>query len=42
VGRSFGHTGAAPNFTPENYIFGAYGDFVFSDGLLEAKRNKDL
>jgi hypothetical protein len=41
VGRSFGHTGQAPEFLPENYIFGAYGDFVYSDGVIEAKRNKD-
>jgi hypothetical protein len=42
VGRSFGHAGQAPDYRPENYIFGAYGDFVFSDGILEAKRSKDL
>jgi putative NADH-flavin reductase len=41
VGRSFGHTGQAPEFLPENYIFGAYGDFVYSDGVIEAKRSKD-
>jgi hypothetical protein len=41
VGRSFGHAGQAPEFVPENYIFGAYGDFMFSDGVLEAKRNKN-
>jgi hypothetical protein len=42
VGRSFGHAGQAPDYQPENYIFGAYGDFVFSDGILEAKRNQAL
>jgi putative NADH-flavin reductase len=41
VGRSFGHAGQAPEYVPENYIFGAYGDFVYSDGKLEALRNKD-
>jgi hypothetical protein len=40
VGRSFGVTGQVPDYLPENYIFGAFGDFVFSDGVLEAKRNK--
>ncbi|GHV02314.1 hypothetical protein FACS189485_02410 [Spirochaetia bacterium] len=38
IGRSFGVTGTAPEFMPENYIFGAYGDFVHSDGILEAKK----
>jgi putative NADH-flavin reductase len=38
IGRSFGVTGTAPEFMPENYIFGAYGDFVHSDGVLEAKK----
>jgi putative NADH-flavin reductase len=42
VGRSFGVAGQLPDLLPENYIFGAYGDFVFSDGVLEAKRNKNL
>ena len=41
VGRSFGHTGQAPEFLPENYLFGAYGDWEYSDGAIEAKRNKD-
>jgi putative NADH-flavin reductase len=40
VGRSFGYTGQAPEFYPENYIFGAYGDFVYSDGVIEAKWSK--
>jgi hypothetical protein len=40
LGRSFGHTGKGPNFEPENYIFGAYGDFVYSDGIIEARKNK--
>ncbi|MDR1061994.1 MAG: molybdenum cofactor biosynthesis F family protein [Clostridiales bacterium] len=40
VGRSFGHGGLQEgNVRPENYIFGAYGDFVFSDGVLEGKPN---
>jgi hypothetical protein len=37
VGRSFGVTGQSPDFPAENYIFGAYGDFVYSDGRLESK-----
>jgi putative NADH-flavin reductase len=35
VGRSFGHR--EDHVTPENYLFGAYGDFVQSDGKLEAE-----
>jgi uncharacterized protein len=38
VGRSFGHgpirNGKAET---ENYLFAAYGDFVYSDGVLEAR-----
>ena len=37
VGRSFGHGG--DHVTPENYLFGAYGDFVYSDGIIEAQAN---
>jgi hypothetical protein len=40
VGRSFGLNTQVDNLeTPENYIFGAYGDFVYSDGVIEAKKN---
>ena len=40
VGRSFGHAGLREGkVRPENYIFGAFGDFVYSDGVLEAKPN---
>ncbi|MDR0999942.1 MAG: MoaF N-terminal domain-containing protein [Clostridiales bacterium] len=40
VGRSFGHAGLQEgNVHGENYIFGAYGNFVYSDGKLEAKPN---
>jgi putative NADH-flavin reductase len=41
VGRSFGYTGRLPEVKPENYIFGAYGNFVYSDGVIEAKQNKN-
>ncbi|MDR1531616.1 MAG: NAD(P)H-binding protein [Clostridiales bacterium] len=39
VGRSFGHTGqfGGEGYLPENYLFGAYGEFVYSDGGLESK-----
>jgi putative NADH-flavin reductase len=37
VGRSFGHAGSFPDYDKENYIFGAYGDWAYSDGELEAK-----
>jgi hypothetical protein len=38
VGRSFGHSGqfGGTGYLPENYLFGAYGEFVYSDGVLEA------
>jgi hypothetical protein len=40
VGRSFGHAGLQEGkVRPENYLFSAYGDFVYSDGVLEAKPN---
>ncbi|MDR1913600.1 MAG: molybdenum cofactor biosynthesis F family protein [Clostridiales bacterium] len=40
VGRSFGHAGLQEGkVRPENYIFGAYGSFVYSDGVLESKPN---
>ncbi|MDR1262288.1 MAG: molybdenum cofactor biosynthesis F family protein [Oscillospiraceae bacterium] len=41
VGRSFGHTGygTPEGVRSENYIFGAFGDFVESDGYWEAKPN---
>jgi putative NADH-flavin reductase len=38
VGRSFGHR--ADHVTPENYLFGAYGDYVYSDGKLEAEKSR--
>jgi putative NADH-flavin reductase len=41
VGRSFGHAGnvgAGNKLEGENYLFAAYGDFVASDGKMEAKR----
>ena len=40
VGRSFGHAGLETGHVhPENYIFGAFGEFVPSDGVLESKPN---
>ena len=40
VGRSFGHAGLKEGHVhPENYMFAAYGDFVYSDGELESKKN---
>jgi putative NADH-flavin reductase len=42
VGRSFGHAGnvgAGSKYDPENYLFAAYGDFVYSDGTAEAAKN---
>ena len=42
VGRSFGHrgnVGAGNKFEGENYMFAAYGDFVASDGTIEAQKN---
>jgi hypothetical protein len=38
VGRSFGHTGqfGGEGYLPENYMFAAYGEFVDSDGGIEA------
>ncbi|GHV02317.1 hypothetical protein FACS189485_02420 [Spirochaetia bacterium] len=41
VGRSFGHAGnvgAGNKLEGENYMFAAYGDFVASDGKIEAER----
>jgi putative NADH-flavin reductase len=38
VGRSFGHR--EDHVTPENYLFGAYGDFVYSDGKIEAEKSR--
>jgi putative NADH-flavin reductase len=37
VGRSFGHTGqfGGEGYLPENYLFGAFGEFVESDGTVE-------
>ncbi|MCE5342840.1 MAG: hypothetical protein LLF96_04520, partial [Eubacteriales bacterium] len=34
VGRSFGHTGqfGGQGYHPENYLFGAYGEFVTANG----------
>jgi putative NADH-flavin reductase len=42
VGRSFGHAGnvgAGNLHDPENYMFAAYGGFVYSDGAAEAVKN---
>lgn len=40
VGRSFGHAGSETGKVhPENYIFGAFGEFVPSDGVLESQPN---
>lgn len=40
VGRSFGHTPPSSGaIRPENYLFAAYGDFVYSDGIIESKKN---
>jgi hypothetical protein len=40
VGRSFGHTGLMEGkLRGENYLFGAFGEFVYSDGKLEARPN---
>ena len=40
VGRSFGYTGLQEGKVhPENYVFGAYGNFIYSDGVLESKPN---
>lgn len=40
VGRSFGYAGLQEGKVhPENYVFGAYGNFIYSDGVLEAKPN---
>ena len=41
VGRSFGHAGMdVGKITTENYIFGAFGAFIYSDGKLEAVPNR--
>lgn len=38
VGRSFGHTPPSSGAVgPENYLFGAFGDFVYSDGEIESR-----
>ncbi|MDR0999946.1 MAG: NAD(P)H-binding protein [Clostridiales bacterium] len=40
VGRSFGHTGQKEgNVHGENYLFSAYGEFVYSDGEIEKQKN---
>jgi uncharacterized protein len=40
VGRSFGNTPPDSGAVrPENYLFAAYGDFVYSDGVLESQKN---
>jgi hypothetical protein len=40
VGRSFGNTPPSSGaVVPENYLFAAYGDFVYSDGVIESKKN---
>ena len=40
VGRSFGNTPSSSGaIRPENYLFAAYGDFVYSDGIIESKKN---
>jgi putative NADH-flavin reductase len=43
VGRSFGHAGMeVRKVHPENYLFGAFGEFVESDGVLESQPNRYL
>ncbi len=43
VGRSFGNTPPSSGaIEPENYLFAAFGEFVYSDGELEAKENPYL
>jgi hypothetical protein len=44
VGRSFGRSGQfdGKDFIPENYIYGAYGEFVESDGVVESRPNHYL
>ena len=34
VGRSFGHAGdySGPGYKPENYLFGAYGEYAENSG----------
>lgn len=40
VGMSFGHTPPSSGaIKPENYFFAAYGDFVYSDGVIESQKN---
>ena len=40
VGRSFGHAGLETGqVRPENYLYGAFGEFVKSDGVLESMPN---
>ncbi|MCE5342841.1 MAG: NAD(P)H-binding protein [Eubacteriales bacterium] len=41
VGRSFGHAGMETGKVhTENYLFGAFGEFVYSDGVLESQPNR--
>ena len=41
VGRSFGNVGLNEGHVhPENYLFGAFGEFVPSDGILESQPNR--
>lgn len=40
VGRSFGNTPPeSGSIQPENYLFSAYGDFVYSDGVIESRKS---
>ncbi len=41
VGRSFGHAGLnVGKVHTENYLFAAFGEFIYSDGVLEAVPNR--
>lgn len=43
VGRSFGNTPPSSGaIRPENYLFAAYGDFVYSDGVIESQKSAYL
>jgi hypothetical protein len=40
VGRSFGHAGQKEGkIRGENYIYGAFGKWVYSDGVYESQPN---
>ena len=43
VGRSFGNTPPSSGaIEPENYLFAAFGEFVYSDGEIESRENPYL